>query len=377
MNNKIKPLVIGVAIALNSSTALAEYEINSFLTVGAASSNTPGTYLDRITEGVSLEQDTKYGVNLRSELSKNIYGAAQLLATGRSGQFDVEAEWAYISYEINNNFNVRVGKLNLQTFLHSDYKEVGYLYPQVRLPEEVYGFNPMRNFPGVELMHTANFGASTKLTSQIFVGSAEVNLTENVRMNGFNGYGVNFQLDNKYFTLRAGAITPMVRLSQTNHTMNLPSGPVTFPDMVLDEKDRVMLSTFGLTWDVAGFVGYGEYIKTETDGVTKEILPDREGAYLTVGYKIGNFLPYVTSAYADGDAITQTSATAGMMPNPLIIQDSTTVGMRYDVNDFSAIKFEYKEVEPKNVTGFNAGFNIGTDSNEKYNITSISYDMIF
>lgn len=378
MNNKIKPLIIGLAIALNSSAALAEYEINSFLTIGATGSNTPGTYLQRITEGVSLEQDSKYGVNLRSQLTDDIYGAAQLLATGRDGQFGLEAEWAFISYKVSNNFKIRAGKLNLQTFLHSDYKEVGYLYPQVRLPEEVYGFNPMRNFPGIEIMHTANLGKSTKLTSQFFVGSAEVMITPNVRMNGVNGYGVNFQLDNKYFTLRVGAISPEVRLTQTNHTMNMPGDQViTFPDATYDEKDRMVLATVGLSWDIANFVGYSEYIQVTAEGNLKEILPDREGAYLTIGYRIGDFLPFVTSAYADSEGKAQTSATLGkFMPNPLIIQDSMALGLRYDVNEFSAIKFEYKEVEPENTT-FNSGFNMGVGSDETYTITSLTYDIIF
>lgn len=377
MNNKIKPLAIGLAIALNSNAALAEYEINSFLTIGAAASNTSGTYLQRINEGVSLEQDSKYGVNLRSELTNDIYGAAQLLATGREGQFDVEAEWAYLSYKIANGFSIRAGKLNLQTFLHSDYKEVGYLYPQVRLPEEVYGFNPMRNFPGIELMHTATLGASTRFTSQFFVGSAEVMITPNIRMNGVNGYGVNFQLDNKYFTLRAGAISPEVRLTQNNHTMNMPMGAITFPDAILDEKDRMVLATAGLSWDIAGFVGYGEYISVTAEGTLKEVFPDREGAYLTVGYQMDSFLPYVTSAYADSEGTAQTAATAGIfMPTPLIIQDSITIGMRYDVDEFSAIKFEFKEIEPEN-TMVNSGFNMGVASDEKYNISSISYDVIF
>lgn len=376
MKNTLTPLVIGLGIALGSGTAQAEYEINSFLTIGAASSNVPGTYLDRIIEGVTFENDSKYGVNLRSEFNENIYGAAQLLATGRDDQFNVEAEWAFISYKINDGFNIRVGKLNLQTFLHSDYKEVGYLYPHVRLPEEVYAFNPTRNFPGVELMHIAKIGASTTLTSQFFIGSAEAIPSPNVRMNGINGYGVNFQLDNKYFTLRAGAITPEVRLTQTNHTINLPTGPVTLPDRVLDEKDRVLLATFGLSWDIANFVGFGEYISSKTEGVTKEVFPDREGAYLTVGYQMGNFLPYVTSAYADSEGTAQTAATAGFMPNPLIIQDSTTLGMRYDVNDFSAVKFEYKHIEPEN-TVVNSGFNMGYASDEDFTITSLSYDMIF
>ncbi|MDH5471211.1 MAG: hypothetical protein OEY61_00005, partial [Gammaproteobacteria bacterium] len=184
---KIKTTALGVSLALLANQSFAgEYEINTFLTVGAASvrvddTASPGAdnglYLNRIGDAISVEYDTRYGINLRTELTSEISGAAQLLAHNRDGsQYDLSLEWGFVEYTMGN-VRVRVGKLNLQTFLLSDYIEVGYLYPWVRPPEEVYGFNPMRNYPGFEIMHTTKVGRTGKFTSMLFVGSNDVVLS--------------------------------------------------------------------------------------------------------------------------------------------------------------------------------------------------------
>ena len=372
--------IIGLSLALSSPAAMAaDYEINTFLSIGGAISDADGAYLQQISDHVGMEYDSKYGVNLRTQLSEEIEGAAQLLANGRDGTFDMEVEWAYVSYTLSDSLRLRIGKLNLQTFLLSDYIEVGFLYPWVRPPEEVYGLNPMRNFPGVELMHTAKFGDKS-LTSQFFIGSAQVDISAATRFKALNGFGMNFQLDAPNYSLRIGGITPVVELQQ---------GASTF-----DEEDRMYMVTAGYTFDVSNFIGYGEYISVTADGETGRIFPDQTGYYMTFGYQYQSWLPYVTFASNDGEsnyaallADPASSAANGFQPNPLILQDSISLGMRYDLNDYASIKFEVKNIDPTldpalGAGAFNAGWSIDTTgaggvTDDKYNVASITYDMIF
>jgi len=291
---------------------------------------------------------------------------------------------------------VRVGKLNLQTFLLSDYIEVGNLYPWVRPPEEVYGLNPMRNFPGIEFMHISRFGKSTTLTSQFFVGSAQVDISSVTRFKAKNGYGINFQLDAPNFTIRIGGITPVVELSQSSvivpdSTTGLPSYDPTRGGSVggtLSEGDRMFMLTAGFSFDIANFIGYGEYIDVTADGVTRSIFPDQTGYYVTLGYQAGSFLPFVTVAGNDGESdyaplSDSSSPTYGFQPNPLVIQDSISLGLRYDINEYADIKFEVKSVDPTydpalGSNAFNAGWSIGPGQTEdQYSVVSLAFDMIF
>jgi hypothetical protein len=148
----------GMTLAMMLATLNCQaggYEINTFLNVGAATQSTHGEYLQRISDELAYEYDTSYGVNLRTQLAERVAGVAQLTGAGRNGSYAVDVEWAFVEYTLSDDWRLRIGKMNLQTFILSDYIEVGYLYPWVRPPEEVYGFNPMRNYPGLEIMHTA------------------------------------------------------------------------------------------------------------------------------------------------------------------------------------------------------------------------------
>jgi len=395
---------LALGITLFSPIILAaDYEINTFMTVGGATSDAEGVdangadtnpaYLQAISDSITLEYDTKYGVNLRTQVTENIEGAAQLLANGRNGTFELEAEWFYASYSVTDNFRVRLGKLNLQTFLLSDYIEVGNLYPWVRPPEEVYALNPMRNFPGAELLHVSHFGKNTTLTSQFFIGSAQVDISPVTRFKAENGFGINFQLDHPNFTLRIGGITPTVKLTQNHVIFHDDAGNPIFQSIggTLDEEDRMYMLTAGYSFNLGGLIGYGEYIDVQADGVTGAIFPDQTGYYVTFGYQIGSFLPFITAAGNDGESnyaalFDSTSPVFGFQPNPLVIQDSITFGLRYDINDYADIKFEWKSVDPTLDPGaisnfgqaFNAGWSIGGGQTEdKYNVISLVYDMVF
>ncbi len=388
--------VLALCLTLTSPAILAaEYEINTFMTVGGVTTDADGSYLQQINDSIALEYDTKYGINLRTQVTENLEGAAQLLANGRDGTFDVEAEWFYASYSLGENVRIRAGKLNLQTFLLSDYIEVGNLYPWVRPPEEVYSLNPMRNFPGAELMHISHFGSTTTLTSQFFIGSAQVDISSVTRFKAKNGFGVNFQLDTPNFTLRVGGITPEVELSQAHVLVHDANNDPSFdPNLggsiggTLNEGDRMFMLTAGYSFDINNFIGYGEYIDVSADGVTGSIFPDQTGYYATFGYQAGHFLPFVTVAGNDGEsdyaALSDlNSPVFAFQPNPLVIQQSISLGLRYDINDYADIKFEFKTVDPEldpavGANAFNAGWSIGPgQSAEKYNVISLVYDMVF
>lgn len=360
----------GLSVPIATVNASDNVELNSFLTIGAATSsfeadpplpppavNTDSVYLDSIDDNITFVNDSRYGINFRTQTSERLSGAAQLLGAGRNNNFRMEVEWAYVNYDFTDSINMRVGKLNLQTFLLSDYIEVGYLYPWIRPPEEVYSFVPFRNFPGAELMHTARFGKNS-LTSQIFMGSADVEIASDTVFSGQDGIGVNFQLDTPYITLRAGYITPVIKLTTLDGSI------------ILDEGDRAKSLTFGFSWDWNGFIGYGEYIDATTEGTSQGFIPDQSGYYFTLGYQFGDFLPHVTVAGTDGEAL---------CPAPCAqptIQDSIAFGVRYDLNDSMAFKFESKLIEPETAgSSFNAVPLAAGE--EDFIITSLAIDIIF
>lgn len=382
--HKLLPFALcGIALP---AQAIENIEMNSFLTIGASVMSEDGRYLDRITEHVSFDNDSVYGINIRTDVSDRVSGAAQLLATSTSSNFNVEAEWAYVSYKFSETDSIRAGKLNLTTFLLSDYANVGYLFPWIRPPVEVYENNPLKNFLGVEWLHTTHIGKTAKLTSQVFIGSAQVE-ENGLTFRATDGIGINFQLDTPHYSLRIGGISPNIQLEG-------PSASGQTIDYV-DEDDRGIMYTIGASVDWNNFILYTEAMATDTEGETQAIFPNQRGAYVTVGYQMGKFLPHVTLGTSEGDdylgpvPASLSAAIGGPVPaRAPITQDSIALGLRYDVDDSVALKFEYQLVDLESGKGDGFGsidannnqlpFNPGTpDTIDSYSVISVAMDVIF
>lgn len=374
--HKLLPLVLcGIALP---AQAIENIEMNSFLTIGASVMSEEGRYLDRVTEHVSFENDSVYGINIRTDVSDRVSGAAQLLATSTSSNFNVEAEWAYVSYKLSETSSIRAGKLNLTTFLLSDYANVGYLFPWIRPPIEVYENNPLKNFLGVEWLHTTHIGKTAKLTSQVFIGSAQV------EENGFtfratDGIGINFQLDTPHYSVRIGGISPTIQLEATDTNPLSPTFGQVFD--AVDENDRGYMYTVGASVDWNNFILYTEAMATDTEGKTQAIFPNQRGAYVTVGYQMGKYLPHVTLAASEGDVYTGALPAGIPGARPPVTQDSIALGLRYDVDDSVALKFEYQVVNLEENEGDGFGIidaNAATlNSVDSYDVITIAMDVIF
>ena len=371
-------VLAGFSACLTSPAQAGNVDINSFLTLGAATISEDGTYLANTVENIAFENDSHYGVNLRTQVSDRVSGAAQLLATATRSNFNLDAEWAYLSYQISNDVSVRAGKLNLTTFLLSDYAMVGYLHPWVRPPVEVYNNNPLRNFLGLELLNVERFGRTAKLTSQFFIGSAQAD-NGALHMRANDGYGVNLQLDTPGFTLRAGAISPVIQVTGLDATGNSVE--------LLDQNDRGVMYTVGASIDVNNFVMYTETVATNTDGQTQGIFPNQKGAYLTLGYNIGKFLPHVTFGSASGEVYTGPTdqldplcggalgCGASVVQAPKT-QDSVALGLKYTIDESVSIKFEIQKVDL--TPGKGQGFaKLQDPSVESFNVLSVAMDAIF
>lgn len=95
----------------------------------------------------------------------------------------------------------------------------------------------------------------------------------------------------------------------------------------------------------------------------EEAFPDQRAGYVTLGYRVGKFLPHVTYA----------SLQEGMDESPTVLkQESGTVGLRYDFLDGAALKLEYQRIRPDEG---NTG--LFSDVVEEADFYGMSLDVIF
>ena len=68
----------------------------------------------------------------------------------------------------SEQISVRAGKIKFPTFLISDYYEVGYAYPWIRPPQEVYSSNPITTLNGVDVLARFRLGDMSLLVQPYY-----------------------------------------------------------------------------------------------------------------------------------------------------------------------------------------------------------------
>ncbi|HED36259.1 MAG TPA: porin [Gammaproteobacteria bacterium] len=393
----INSALLGVALIAPQADAI---ELDGFLTAGLAVHNqtqadgSKVTYLDEVTDDVTFLQDSKFGLQITADIVEDMQVVAQLLASAVDENYRVDIEWAYLDYAVGESTNIRAGRIKQPVFLISDYLEVGYAYPWIRPPAEAYSNMPVDSIIGVQLLYQANFGGMTFGVQPYFGSNSEaVPGVSSVEFFANNYVGMALRLENRSFTFQVSSFQTDVS------TIDTGSGIGRF-----NSEGSAVLSVVSLSWDIANFVGYTEYttrdIKADQDTLGQgfnqapfdSLFSDQDGGYVTLGYRMGKFLPHLTFATIDSDPAgayicgspTDTS-TCG--PRQGARQDSVTLGLRYELNESAALKIEYQQVKLEDNVG-NYGlyqpFSLGDPLNsqtalseDKASLISVAIDVIF
>lgn len=392
MKKKLACLV-GASLACGSTGAFAAGEgitLSGFLTAGA-------TYADqRVLSGtnyvsqdgnientVGFTNDSRIGIQLSAKVNREVSVTGQLLARGSEEDFNMKADWAFVTYRAADQLSVRGGKLKLTTFLVSDYIEVGYAYPWIRPPQEVYYANPITTMTGVDALVRFNFGDYSLLFQPYFGngrGEQAVVPQELVQAPPPDGLGmtpgtlvsvgfttdsltgVNLSFGSDIFTVRAGYLQTLV---------SAPSFGVS--------EDQATFTSVGGTVDWKGLVFYSEYFQREIEGMANGAFPNQKGAYATLGYRVGKFLPHLTVAALDDND----NPAMGGFP---LKQASATLGLRYELGTGASLKVEAQYVKPDCATGkpgeicrglLIADPNLGPEGNENVMIYGLAVDVVF
>lgn len=339
-------------------TSMMSYQANAiefdgFLTAGFSvhnQSQTNGakvTYLDEVTDDVTFLQDSKFGLQVTADVSENMQAVAQILASAEDENYSMDIEWAYLDYAANESTSLRAGRIKQPVFLISDYLEVGYAYPWIRPPAEAYSNMPVDSIIGVELLYQTKV-AGMNFGFQPYFGSNTEGVPGQPTVNFFadNYIGMALRLENR-------AMTFQVTHFQTDvSTVDTGTGG-------LNSEGTANLSVASLSWDVANFVGYTEFTTRdiEADSGTlgsgfnsvpfDYLFSDQDGYYVTLGYRMGKYLPHLTFATIDSEP----ADTPANMASQGARQESITLGLRYELNDSAALKMEYQTTELEDNVG--------------------------
>lgn len=280
---------------------------------------------------------SQFGLNVGGAITSDMDFAAQLVATGgntvHSG-FDLFAQWAFLNYRVGDSTVLRFGRQLFPLFIASEYARVGFLLPYRSIPQTVFGLYPFLAFDGAAAEHSWQLGDNLKLTAGIFGGTgiidADVSLF-NATYSGTNMYGAQLNLDGDGWRihLQGHSIKSDYGVGGASYTAAVPT------------------YTAGIRYDKHNFVTWAEYLFSEsTDGTpataTTKFQEHKRAGYAMVGYRLGEFLPRYTYAYADASL---GLPYGGGFGSTRFQMTTHTVGFNYQMNSQAVFKLDYEITE--------------------------------
>lgn len=368
-----KKNALGLAIlfaAVVPCSQAAELNFSGFLSVGGGmvdddfdSGGNYGGYEEDLTFDRSL-----LGLQVTGQVNEKVSATAQLIAR-KNDNYEVNAEWAYLTWQATDSIKLRAGRLRTPFYIYSDFLDVGYTYGWITPPQEVY-YLPFNNVDGIDLYATQTLGIFDT-SVQVYFGSFDDEfsfdgVTSDAKTR--NQMGIAATLGKDWWNLRAAyheadlsvdvtgaALMPGVTLGQFIGSIPAPFSFVA--PRILVEEDKATFAQIGFTIDTGRFVAAAEHVEFEPEN---SMLAKNIREYVMVGVRTGDWLFHLTAAQSKDEAVNlvegipvapQTAQLIGTLNAVAAVQaderDVISLGTRWDVASGVALKLQIDDVDDK------------------------------
>ena len=334
--------LLGLAVCLASLPALAveqgEYQFNGFGTVGithmGGESDLDYGIQGQTNDGWRGDQLSKLAVQLR-------YGITDTLSvTGQLGTKPTQDSWEagpgnlYLAWQANDNLTLRGGRLGTPIYMYSETLNVGFSYPWLRLPEEVYSLVQLTSHDGGDVLYNRSTDIGT-LSFQVAGGQAigreQYALDDMHDIDYRDVFATSLALSTDNFgTFRVGYAEADLKIT-VDDTVAFGPASVNFP-FVTYEGNKGKFSSIGHQYDNGTWVSAAEAVKLsiENNSKTGESQAETNAFYIMGGRRFGDYLAHVTY---------------GQLDEPSGRQVSMTYGLNYSFSPTVTLKGEYKRVD--------------------------------
>lgn len=340
---KRKYLAAGIALSvLSNATFAAEVNWSGFLSVVGGQTMDEGNaynvgflgYTAAYDDELSYAPDSLIGLQAQAVVSDRLRATVQMVGRG-GNDFDIDAEWAYLSYDLTDNITANAGKFRMPLFYYSDFLDIGYAYYWIRPPANLY--SGPSSLTGVNI-YFQNYIGDYELSGQVFSGNTDAFVGGGVALVDIevNG-GITLQVSKDWWKIRG--------LFQTNEATTSATIPGLFPD----NTEEFEFSAVSFVVDKNDFMLRSEYTvlgnKTTGDNSDKW--------FVSSGYRLGDFTPHVTFTAVD--------ARTGFE----LESEEITVGLAWNFDPSAVFKVEYSSRDHED------------DAFDDIDLVSVGIDLLF
>lgn len=315
-----------------------------------------GGYLDEsnasynnYSNEVSFSEQSLLAIQADLFITDTISASGQLLAH-TSDERDSGVEWLYLTYEPNNNWLFKFGKLRTPFFRYTDVIDVGFSYPWISPPQQVYSGFLFSNYEGASGTYKFNLN-DLNFDIEAYYGAYS---------GEFSRAGENIDIDvdeikGLILTLNRGNFSARASVTQSSDFYADFPGFDEFANILEyagypenAESLRFNGAATGyqasINYDTLDYFVAAEWVKINSDLL---VVPQLDSYYLTLGYNFDDFQVHITYANSDSsynipenlipkyvtEELTELSFIYdGITENlPLYTLDSLTLGLRWSL----------------------------------------------
>jgi len=289
--------------------------INGFVTAAAnvAKEDLNSYGLDDTVNARGL---SKMGVQLSYQLNDRADATIQMVA--RTTDFgddawDVDAEWAYLGYQLTDDVKLRAGRLRIPFYIYSESLDVGYSYPWVRPPLDVYR-SPISAYDGVDLNYDFRTGSinnrlqfwagSYDDTSEFAGNDLDIELKDQFGLNLTSSWGDFTARAMHYMVTIDGTADRSIQaataanlcvvggfISCTQTNLATPAVQSIY-NVTAEAEDKLAYSSIGFQWDNGQYFAITEATDLRSrDGL---FFTDQRSGYISGGMRVADWTPYAT-----------------------------------------------------------------------------------
>jgi hypothetical protein len=336
---RLLPLAICLATAPAFALEQGEYRFNTFGTVGfthmGGESGLDYGIQGQTNDGWRGDQLSKLAVQLR-------YGITDTLSvTGQLGTKPVQDSWEvgpgnlYLAWQANDNLTLRGGRLGTPIYMYSETLNVGFSYPWLRLPEEVYSLVQLTSHDGGDVLYnrTTDIGTlSFQVAGGQAIGREQYALDEMHDIDYRDVFASNLALSTDNFgTFRIGYAEADLKITVDDVVDTRVAG-IRNVALVQYDGNKGKFSSIGHQYDNGTWLTAAEAVKLsiENNSKTGESEAETNAFYIMGGRRFGDYLAHVTY---------------GQLDEPAGRQVSMTYGLNYSITPAVTLKGEYKRVD--------------------------------
>ncbi|NRB37409.1 MAG: hypothetical protein HRU20_02945 [Pseudomonadales bacterium] len=327
-NRHIK-YALAVPVLLVSISAASEVKWSGFATIaGGQTTSSDETYDlgfgNAYDDRYSFNPDSLFGLQASAPLSDSAMATAQVISRG-SDDWNTAFEWAYLAFDVTDNWRLLLGRQRNPAGLYSDFTDVSYAYHWLRAPTEIYSPS-FDSYDGIGSLYNFSFGEVENLL-HVLVGRSKDNpFGDNITdLDLYNHWIAAYTMTWNWLTARASygerRLTVGVDDIDTpvSDANDIDPAFVALTDSVMVFEDKGDFSTVSLRVDFDSVFVVTEF---NNSNLGDNFLGESDSWYVSAGWRIAEWTVHLTYAASENkvdnaDEIAAANAVVAALGGPV------------------------------------------------------------